>query len=758
MNNMVKLGYGRIPKKYIMTAEDYNIQINNINTVYKQSYGEGIFGAVGGAISGTGKAMRGTYNVARDGGQVGIHALKKLMALIKKVLQGFMSMIKQIILGLGDQTSKLGPAYSKLLDLANALKKYRSSQDTRNGVFDKPDQEGETISSSASFDMLKKIPPYRNKQTLLNEYVKQLKAFNESYMNDMEKIFKAYSEDNGNGTGGNGNGTGGSTGTGNSNGGANGGNGNGNGNSGGGGSNRIVDAPIADGNPQHITLTDGNNTLTFVTTYNLNAAGWNLQFAVRDMKTLIASGPNNIMAWFVKILVDSYDMDPYTMFALSKNFEEIMARLEGAFLAANDIYRSDRMYFLQPWYERFKRNFRRGQSAVLGLFRNYRYLGINPAQYGQFVAQAFSPAGSFVTVNSNESFNAGKRREENLIRQMTPKKTANIPFEIAYNPQTNTGLIPGTISYMMIILKVLEQLDPMSYFKDKLGRIEKMMNQLDVLMKSTKEEREQARHARNISGKYGMDFSNQNNTIDYNTINQQMSGSARQQFVESFNNIIQEAIEKDLYGFGEFDQNDLRRSQADLLNLESGHNGNISAEDINEDMNFGSVTNYNKSKFYNNGQMKVDLADMNNNYANYACKYLQSFLVQSGNLVFQEGKFYNNMCKIILGTVEDFVTYIQEEYIDDGNEMNGVTQGNNEFGAKIESSANKLAMERHGHTNLDDQAKIQIYQELMSSIDPNDSQRDAKTRVIQQLIDRLNTINGNNNNNNNNNGGGGTTP
>ena len=65
-------------------------------------------------------------------------------------------------------------------------------------------------------------------------------------------------------------------------------------------------------------------------------------------------------------------------------------------------------------------------------------------------------------------------------------------------------------------------------------------------------------------------------------------------------------------------------------------------------------------------------------YSYYACQYLQSFLIESGNLVFQEGKFYNAITKLLCDIIDDFDTTVREDLLDDLEERSEQEKDNND--------------------------------------------------------------------------------
>ena len=238
-------------------------------------------------------------------------------------------------------------------------------------------------------------------------------------------------------------------------------------------------------------------TINIVTVASLNTSGWNLSEINKN--PMRESKLNNTLAWFCKTLADNYELDPYTQLAYSKNFDQLMSRLENMFEIAEKQYDKDEMYYLISVRDKIRRALANIRVNAGAIFRQYKYTGLPPKTYGRYVAQAFSPAGAFVTTNPNDSFNRAMKRTKNYLNAMTPNKVA-VPLDKAYiagneHSMENAGEVTKTLNYLYLVVTYLDKIDPLDYFKDKVERIGKLQRQMDVFLKMTDQDMRKAKDA-----------------------------------------------------------------------------------------------------------------------------------------------------------------------------------------------------------------------------------------------------------------------
>lgn len=421
-------------------------------------------------------------------------------------------------------------------------------------------------------------------------------------------------------------------------------------------------------------------TINIVTVASLNTSGWNLSEINKN--PMRESKLNNTLAWFCKTLADNYELDPYTQLAYSKNFDQLMSRLENMFEIAEKQYDKDEMYYLISVRDKIRRALANIRVNAGAIFRQYKYTGLPPKTYGRYVAQAFSPAGAFVTTNPNDSFNRAMKRTKNYLNAMTPNKVA-VPLDKAYvagseHSMENAGEVTKTLNYLYLVVTYLDKIDPLDYFKDKVERIGKLQRQMDVFLKMTDQDMRKAKDANynNPTFNDGGD----GKVMSYED-NKKQEEEQRKSFGQS-TLAIQNALMADLEAFGEEDSTYGLGSNPASYDVARNiqRNGVAGTDDIDEDMTSTTKLSYNRNKndLTRPDQFRLQPHQMTKAYSYYACQYLQSFLIESGNLVFQEGKFYNAITKLLCDIIEDFDTTVREDLLDDLEERSEQEKDNNE--------------------------------------------------------------------------------
>ena len=445
------------------------------------------------------------------------------------------------------------------------------------------------------------------------------------------------------------------------------------------------------GNKPELKDMSNIGTINIVTVASLNISGWNLSEINKN--PMRESKLNNTLAWFCKTLADNYELDPYTQLAYSKNFDQLMSRLENMFEIAEKQYDKDEMYYLISVRDKIRKALANLRANVNSLFRQYKYTGLPPKTYGRYVAQAFSPAGAFVTTNPNDSFNRAMKRTKNYLNAMTPNKVA-VPLDKAYiagseHSMENAGEVTKTLNYLYLVITYLNKIDPLDYFKDKIERIGKLQRQMDVFLKMSTEDMRKAKDANYNNPSFNNDGGKVMSYEDNKKQEQEQQKSFSQSALA-----IQNALMADLEAFGEEDSTlGLRSNSASLDAARQQQNlGVTGTEQIDEDVKLSNKLSYNRNKndLTRPDQFRLQPHQMTKAYSYYACQYLQSFLIESGNLVFQEGKFYNAITKLLCDIIEDFDTTVREDLLDDLEER---------------SKKEKDQMEAQQHKDTDELAK-----------------------------------------------------
>lgn len=565
-----KLGYGNIPEEYKLGKEDMIMNINSMSAQISRAFGEGIIstpmnilGGAAGAVKGAGqgigmagRAVKGTVGavgtaaaVGKNAVQVGIFAMKKLIELIKKIIVGFVDMVKKFILELGNQKARMAKASKMLKEMEQKMLKIKDV------IFDDIDND---------------------------------------------KL-----------------------------------------------------------------------SLTFVTTVNMNAAGWNLKLPEGARSGGIKNKDRLTIAWFCTLIAESYNGDTYTKLAQAKDFPEMLDILEQMFVDAGNIIRQDKMYYLQQEFQQINKtvSIQKNERRWLSLrvfrpsFHKYTYKNVDPVLYGKYVASAFSPAGAYVNVDKKD-FNKITEKRQLFTKNITPQKTSGIPLDAAYDGNGN-GEIMNTMKYLFILLNYFSELDPNAYFQNKMTKIANLKRQVDNMVKLSQKQIKDMNKDMKNSAKYNptqQQYDSSGNTIQYN------SPEYKKQTVEptgmgaSFNFTHQAMLDELAKGYGEEDTKwtDISQHNTTYDSVE-GLDGttidkNIYSNKGKEDP--GTLTT----------DMKVNAGDLTSAYSYYVLQYLQQFLLQSGNIVFQEGRFYNHITKTLCDITEEFVKYIEANYIKLANE------------------------------------------------------------------------------------------